>query len=149
MSPTPRWTISLKEARDLLRAVGMRCTPARIAVVQCLSSGGSPLTPVEVATELADYGFDKSTIYRSLSELDAAGIVHRLDLGDSHRRFEMQPSGRAASDHPHFMCIDCGDVQCLADFQVELKPPQQQPAAFGIISEVLVRGHCRNCVADV
>ncbi|HIE98423.1 MAG TPA: transcriptional repressor [Planctomycetes bacterium] len=138
--------LSLEAARSVLQGVGMRCTAARIAVIQCLDAAASPMTPVGVVDALSEYGFDKSTIYRSLSELNEAGIVVRLDLGDAVRRFELVPlDSDGASEHPHFMCIDCGKVVCMSGFDVELKGRSRKARAPGIMSEVLVRGHCHDC----
>mgnify|MGYP002632520651 CR=1 FL=1 len=138
--------LTLEAARSVLRRVGMRCTAARIAVIQCLDAAESPMTPVDVVDALGEYGFDKSTIYRSLTELNGTGIVVRLDLGDAVRRFELLSlESDGASEHPHFMCIDCGKVVCMSGFDVELKGRSKKARAPGIMSEVLVRGHCHDC----
>lgn len=137
---------SLEAAKTLLRGAALRCTAARIAVVQTLGDHQTPLSPTEVADELAEFGFDKSTIYRSLTELGEAGIVARLDLGDAVRRFELLPNGsEGRSEHPHFMCTKCGKVICLSGFRVELvsEDPLQKPP--GQWEEVLVKGHCNSC----
>jgi len=138
--------LSVDEAKAILRGFGLRCTAARIAVLQCLHAASSPTTGPEVDQQLSDYGFDKSTIYRSLTELHEAGIVHRLDLGDAKRRFELAATvGNGIAEHPHFMCVDCGEVVCLSDFTFELKPGSRRSKSPGSISEVLVRGHCTGC----
>ena len=134
-------------AKTLLRSVNLRCTAARIAVVQTLANHQTPLSPTEVADELAEFGFDKSTIYRSLTELGEAGIVARLDLGDTVRRFELLPQGaEGRSEHPHFMCIDCGKVICLSGYQIELVPKDATQKPPGRLDEVLVKGHCNACL---
>ncbi len=141
-----RQQLTLEAARSVLRGVGMRCTAARIAVIQCLNAAESPMTAVGVVDALGEYGFDKYTIYRSLTELNGAGIVVRLDLGDGVRRFELLPlESDGSSEHPHFMCIDCGKVVCMSGFDVELKGRSKKARAPGIMSEVLVRGHCHDC----
>jgi Fur family ferric uptake transcriptional regulator len=138
--------LDVEQARAVLQRVKLRCTAARIAVVQCLHAAKSPVTPIEVASELKSYGFDKSTIYRTLTELNDVGVVTRLDLGDSVRRFEMlTEDGHGAAAHPHFMCVDCGEVVCLSDFTVELKAGSKRSRSPGVIEEVLVRGHCESC----
>ena len=138
--------LSLEVAKSLLRDSGLRCTAARVAVIQSLGDGKAPLSPTEVADELAEFGFDKSTIYRSLTELDEAGIVARLDLGDSLRRFELLPQGGdGQSEHPHFMCVDCGKIQCLAGFRFKLVPDNPTERTPGDLWEVLIKGRCRAC----
>jgi len=138
---------SIEEAKTLLRGAGLRCTAARVAVVQSLADHGTPLSPNDVADELAEFGFDKSTIYRSLTELDESGIVARLELGDAIRRFELIPPGEShAPMHPHFMCVDCGKLQCLNGFHVDLVREQAALELPGELTEVLLKGHCRACV---
>ncbi len=140
--------LSVDEAKAILRGSSLRCTAARIAVVQSLHAATSPVTSIELAEQLSDYGFDKSTIYRSLTELNEADLVVRLDLGDSVRRFELVGNyGSGLSEHPHFMCVDCGEVTCLSDFTFELKSSSRKIQAPGSISEVLVRGHCTGCTS--
>ena len=147
MSEPSRWQLSIENARSTLKAAGLRCTAARIAVVQCLHADAAPMTPLDVATQLHDYGFDKSTIYRSLTELNDAKVIVRLDLGDSVRRFELSPDSSDATQHPHFMCTSCGEVVCLPDFTVELKSMRKRSRPPGVISEVLVRGQCTECLS--
>lgn len=138
--------LSLEAAKALLRGAGLRCTAARLAVVQSLGDSQRPLSPAEVVDELAEFGFDKSTIYRSLTELDEAGLATRLDLGDSVRRFELLPrDGDGSPEHPHFMCVDCGKIQCLSGFRVELIPDKPRRRPPGEVSQVLLKGHCAGC----
>ena len=138
--------LTLEAAKSVLRGVGMRCTAARIAVIQALEAAESPMTPGSVVDFLCEYGFDKSTIYRSLTELNEAGLVVRLDLGDAVRRFELLPlENDGAPEHPHFMCVDCGKVVCMSGFDVELKGRSRKARSPGIMSEILVRGHCHDC----
>ena len=146
MSPRRNAKFSIEAARSLLRGSGLRCTAARLAVIQTLGDASTPLSPSEVAEELSDFGFDKSTIYRSLTEMDEAGLATRLDMGDAIRRFEL----RAAYDendqrHPHFMCVDCGKVSCLSGFQVELVPKQAGDSPPGECLQILIKGRCRHC----
>jgi Fur family ferric uptake transcriptional regulator len=133
------------EVKSVLRAAKLRCTPARIAVIQCLTRGKFPLSHAEVAEQLVEYGFDQSTIYRCLTELADAGLLARLDLGDAIRRFELLVGERSGeSEHPHFLCVDCGKIQCLSDFSFTLTP-RRGAAKPGRVTEVLVKGHCVSC----
>jgi Fur family ferric uptake transcriptional regulator len=142
---TPKSELSLEDAKAVIRSAGLRCTAARIAVVQCLSDNGSPMSPTEVAERLEPFGFDKSTIYRSLTEFNEAGVAVRLDLGDSIRRFELISAKGETTEHPHFMCVECGDIRCLSGFRVEVKPSNRAQKLPGEIAEVLLKGRCRSC----
>jgi len=147
--------------RSLLRKAGLRCTPARLAVLSHITASGAPRTHAQVADALADRGFDRATIYRNLTELTEAGIFARVELGDHVWRFEMSHSD--SGGHPHFLCIVCGTVSCLEDVQVAITsrtdipaPPARRvgrraaaappnPVGFGSVSSVLLKGTCNRC----
>ncbi|MFZ4732690.1 MAG: Fur family transcriptional regulator [Pirellulales bacterium] len=119
--PVPSFD-SLKQA---IRGLGLRCTAARLAVLQHLMVATGPETHAEVSQALADTGFDRATIYRNLTELTDVGLVSRIELGDHVWRFEVRRVGRdgkRAIDHPHFVCTSCGEVSCLDDVNVAITP---------------------------
>ena len=136
-------------AKSLLKGVGLRCTAARVAVLQRLAVAKKPLSHSEVVDKLRDFGFDQSTIFRSLSELAESGVTTKLDLGDQVRRFELRSAAHGDEmEHPHFMCVDCGQVRCLTDFSVRLTPSRgNRRSRLGEITEVLLKGHCGTCQA--
>ena len=118
--PTP-----LDSLRERLRAVNLRCTAARLTVLQHLVDNSGPKTHAEVSDALADKGFDRATIYRNLTELTEAGLVARVELGDHVWRFELRgkdAAGRHEESHPHFVCTSCGEVSCLDDVTVAITP---------------------------
>lgn len=137
-------------AKSLLKGSGLRSTAARVAVLQQLAMAGQPLSHADVVSTLADFGFDQSTIFRSLHELAEAGLASRLDLGDQVRRFELRVlSGDDSFEHPHFMCVDCGKVSCLDEFSFRLSPSRgPRRDQLGEITEVLLKGHCGACLAE-
>jgi Fur family ferric uptake transcriptional regulator len=134
--------IDVESARAILRGKDLRATPARIAVIGFLSTSSRPLTHQEVTDQLAAKGFDKSTIFRALSDLATAGLVRKMELGDHVWRFEhISPEVTDQNAHPHLLCVDCGSVQCLDDGQVDLKAA----SSIGPIEDVLLKGHCKDC----
>jgi Fur family ferric uptake transcriptional regulator len=139
-------SLSQSAARKLLRSNHLRCTAARMAILQCLDGSQGPLSAAAVAERVAAYGFDKSTIYRALTDLNGAGLVTRLDIGDGPRHFELSPAtGDEHQAHPHFVCLQCNHVCCLAPSQVALKEGPRGAAFPGDATEVLVKGLCKNC----
>lgn len=136
-------------AKTILKQAGLRSTAARVGVLRHLADHGKPVSHGEVVDSLSEFGFDQSTIYRVLHELAEAELLSKLDLGDQLRRFEYR---EAKSDHdlehPHFMCVDCGKVTCLEEFSFQLTPSRgPRREKLGEITEVLLRGHCTNCVS--
>lgn len=158
MSITPE--PPLDAARTRLREAGLRCTAARLAVLAHLMEATGPKTHAEVSDSLADRGFDRTTIYRNLTELTEATIVSRVELGDHVWRFELRRAGTHGQDHPHFLCTTCGEVSCLDDVDVAITPkpvaaaPKSKPrrggpsggqVTIGTVTEVLLKGRCDNC----
>ncbi|HEX4132463.1 MAG TPA: transcriptional repressor [Pirellulales bacterium] len=133
--------------RDRIRQAGLRSTQARVAILERLHQASGPMTHAQVAEELENRGFDKTTIYRSLVELAEARILSRMELGDHVWRYELRDSGdKRQDDHLHFVCVDCGRIECLEGTSAQAAlAPSIKRAATGTISDVLLKGHCRQC----
>jgi Fur family ferric uptake transcriptional regulator len=134
---------SLVVVKQAIREAGLRATPARIATLQFLRDATSPQTHAVVAEFLAPLGVDKATAFRNLNDMTEAGLLRRTELGDHVWRFE-PIVGDAAHGHPHFLCVDCGAVSCLDDIKLT-SSSQRSSSAFGEVTEILLRGHCKDC----
>jgi Fur family transcriptional regulator, ferric uptake regulator len=142
---------NLDELRSAVRAKGLRATPSRLAVLELLRSSDSPMSHGDVADRLATQEWDRATIYRNLTDLAEAGLVRRTDVGDHVWRFEAVTGDHEASAHPHFVCTECGTVECLPEIELAVrtsrtasraKPPR---AVKQRQVEVHVRGLCDAC----
>lgn len=123
----------------------MRTTAARTAVMRWLQKSNAPATHAEISTALAPLGIDKATVFRNLNDLAEAGLVSRSELGDHVWRFELIDAAHAdRSQHPHFVCVDCGRVTCLPDMDLP-KSTRKSLSDVGRVTEILVRGHCSSC----
>ncbi|MBM4020825.1 MAG: transcriptional repressor [Planctomycetes bacterium] len=140
--------------RARLRGAGLRCTSARVAVMQHLEAAAGPLTHAQVSGALRHLGFDRATIYRNLTELTEAALAARVELGDHVWRFEAKRAGGShrGDDHPHFVCTSCGDVTCLDDMQVAIKPRSgtakrgsRTSGRISSVTAVLLKGRCGQC----
>jgi Fur family ferric uptake transcriptional regulator len=141
---------SLGEIRTTIRAAGLRSTAPRVAVLQRLLQTTTPASHADLFTELADQGFDRATIYRNLIDLTEAGLLSRTDVGDHVWRFELRREGQRGhqSEHPHFMCTDCGEVSCLPGVNVRISPTRGAPRALSAKSiSVQLKGLCDRCAA--
>lgn len=145
--PSEPARFSDENARALLKQASLRCTAARIAVLRQVADSSRPLSHAEVTTQLSDHGFDQSTIYRALQELAEQGTLSRLDLGDDVKRFELRQEQAAeeASEHPHFLCIDCGKIVCLPTEAFKIDRRRFPSKTVADITQVVVRGHCEAC----
>lgn len=133
-------------SKKAIRDAGLRATPARIATLILLREAKAPLTHAFVAEQLSDMGADKATVFRNLNDMTDAGLLRRTELGDHVWRFEAISEGEhSESAHPHFLCVDCGSVSCLEDVKLTASS-QRASAHVGEITEILLRGHCNDCM---
>lgn len=132
----------------------------RLEVLAALASSRSPLNAQEVSERLRTRDADRVTVYRTLNSFVEAGLAHRLDPGDRIFRFglvptaprspgqpERQPAGHA---HPHFVCDECGTVECLDDSEVTVQTrapsaTKKSPSFRVKQHEVLLHGTCGEC----
>ncbi|HEY3821026.1 MAG TPA: transcriptional repressor [Polyangiaceae bacterium] len=139
---------SIADLQTEIRLHGMRSTGPRVAVLAYMRSATSPLSHLEIHEALADRGYDRATIYRNLMDLAEAGLLVRSDLGDHVWRFERREAKGRGDDagHPHFVCIDCGEVSCLPDQAVKVRAATGAPKALGTQKvEVQIKGRCDDC----
>lgn len=134
-----------EESRTAIREAGLRATPARIATLDLLKNSSSPLTHAEVAEHLAQFSVDKATAFRALNDMTDAGMLRRTELGDHVWRFELLCEGEEEhASHPHFICVDCGQVSCLDDVQLT-KKSLTSTEDVGSVTEIVLKGHCKRC----
>jgi Fur family ferric uptake transcriptional regulator len=123
-------------------------------VLAHLQRATTPLSHGEITEALVGYGLDRATVYRNLMDLADKGIVARSDLGDHVWRFELrrtqaQSDGSRTghgTDHPHFVCTDCGDIECLPQVAVRVVGAEGAPRALAEKAvEVQVKGLCDDC----
>ena len=141
---------NLDELRGLVRAKGLRATPSRLAVLELLRASDSPMSHGDVADRLASQAWDRATIYRNLTDLAEVGLVRRTDVGDHVWRFEALTDDHEAAAHPHFVCTECGTVECLPEVELAMRTSRSSrarpPRAVKQRQvEVHVRGLCDAC----
>jgi Fur family ferric uptake transcriptional regulator len=146
-----RQPISLmSQLRSTIRNSGLRSTAPRVAVLQYLQDTSTPMSHAEIFEALEEKGFDRATIYRNLIDLTEVGLLLRTDVGDHVWRFELRREGQRGhqSEHPHFMCTDCGEVACLPDVNVRISSARGIPRALATKKVVIqMKGLCDRCVA--
>ncbi|GAA2400819.1 hypothetical protein GCM10010191_05030 [Actinomadura vinacea] len=99
---------SADEVAVRLRAAGLSPTPRRRRVLEALAVQRRPVGAHELYVELTRRGHrvGVSTVYRTLSALADAGLVH-VFVRDSETRYRLCAPGR----HYHLVCRRCGGVQ--------------------------------------
>jgi len=133
--------------RELLRSSGLRCTPARDAVLAFLARQGRPLAHREIARARCLAAIDRVTLYRTLTALAEAGLVHRVQDGTGAWRFcaHVRNGRRCPANHPHFQCTRCGRMRCLTDQTLPRVAVRARERVTG--KQLVVYGLCSACAA--
>jgi Fur family ferric uptake transcriptional regulator len=135
--------LNLDELRTSVRAKGLRATPSRLAVLELLRTNDVPMSHGDVADRLSASSWDRATIYRNLTDLAEVGLVRRTDIGDHIWRFE---AVNGDHEHPHFVCTECGTVECLPEIELAVRRAKAPRAVKQRKVEVHVRGLCDACL---
>jgi Fe2+ or Zn2+ uptake regulation protein len=95
---------------EALRAAGLKLTPQRLAVLECLLGDETHPTAQELHERLKKKHptMSVATIYNTLSALDAIGYCRRIELGGSSR---FDPNVEL---HDHALCERCGAMRDVA-----------------------------------
>ncbi len=133
------------DVRDMLQAKGLRRTRARTDVLAILAEARRPLAHQEISgqTEAAD--LDRVTLYRTLTSLSKAGLVHQVRGVDGVHRFCAHGLGSMAcpGNHPHFLCQSCGEMSCLEGQEL---PWVSVPAGARVTGkQMVIYGVCAQC----
>ena len=138
---------ALDRLRQELRDAGLRATSSRLAVLQVLRRARRPLSHGDVLERLDEAAWDQATIYRNLTDLTDAGLLRRAVFEDRVWRFEQTDAeAHDPMAHPHFVCVSCGQVQCLPGVEMRVSSAGDAPGALtNGTSEVVVRGRCDDC----
>jgi Fur family ferric uptake transcriptional regulator len=111
----------------------LRMTRQRKALLQAIGHGEKHPTADEVyrrvRTKLPHISL--ATVYRNLEVLTEHGLVQRLDVGGSQRRFDAEPG-----HHHHVRCLECGRVE---DVRVDLPQAVVSKARRG--TDYRITGH--------
>jgi Fur family ferric uptake transcriptional regulator len=128
-------------ARALLAAKGLRVTERRLSVLEALARQSVPVTFPDLYEQLEGTGLDRATVYRNLVGMTGVGILVRSQLADGVARYEL-PAGESTGhgEHPHLVCVDCGQVTCLPPGSVSLHGEARRH-----VTEIQLRGHCAVC----
>jgi len=103
-------------AKLILKRAGLRATVQRVGLVSTIMSAGTPLSIDNILKECRSGKNvpDKATAYRTMRELETAGLVNEVDVGHGHAHFEL-----ARGDHHHLVCTGCDKIVELEDCEVE------------------------------
>ncbi|MEC7119860.1 MAG: ferric iron uptake transcriptional regulator [Pseudomonadota bacterium] len=126
-----------------LRKAGLKVTLPRIKILELLeNSTDHHLSAEDIYKTLLEQGEDVglATVYRVLTQFEAAGIIERHHFENNHSVFEIMQDDH----HDHIVCQDCGRVVEFTNDVIEAE--QKRVAAehgFDLTGHSLnLYGHC-------
>jgi Fur family ferric uptake transcriptional regulator len=141
-------------AADILRTAGLRRTPVRNGVLEVLAGARGPLAVPQIIEQLPEHT-DAVTVYRTLNTFTRKRLVHRVHGEDRTWRYALSagnggggPRQPSAHQHPHFVCDECGTVECLEDSAIPktLVPSLHVGSRYAVrYPEVVLHGLCPKC----
>ena len=104
--------------RQELRKAGLKVTLPRLKILEILeNSEPRHLSAEDIYRQLLDTGEDigLATVYRVLTQFEAAGLVTRHNFEGGHSVFEMDDG----KHHDHMVCIESGEVVEFTNDEIE------------------------------
>jgi Fur family ferric uptake transcriptional regulator len=105
------------EGKDLRKA-GLKVTLPRLKILEILESSKTRhLSAESIYRTLLESNEDigLATVYRVLTQFEAAGLVTRHHFEDGMAVFELNQG----SHHDHIVCLDCGRVEEFVEAGIE------------------------------
>ncbi|MGH8256603.1 MAG: ferric iron uptake transcriptional regulator [Steroidobacteraceae bacterium] len=131
------------ESNDLRKA-GLKVTLPRLKILEILENSQTRhMSAEEIYKKLLDSSEDigLATVYRVLTQFEAAGLVSRHHFEDGMAVFEINHG----THHDHIVCMDCGLVEEFVDPEIETRQNAiAQRLGFRIAEHSLVLyGRCQ------
>jgi Fur family ferric uptake transcriptional regulator len=106
------------QQRKELRKAGLKITLPRLKILEILeSTKDRHLSAEDIYKELLGSGEDigLATVYRVLTQFEAAGLVTRHNFEGGHSVFELDDGDH----HDHMVCVDTGEVTEFVSEEIE------------------------------
>jgi len=131
-----------------LRKVGLKVTLPRMKILEILETSETRHVSAEDVYKLlleADEEIGLATVYRVLTQFEAAGLVTRHHFEGGHSVFEMNEGHH----HDHIVCNQCGKVVEFVEETIErCQEKVAKKAGFSIRDHsLIIYGDCtrKNC----
>ncbi len=106
------------EQRNELRKAGLKITLPRLKILEILENASNRhLSAEDIYRDLLDSGEEigLATVYRVLTQFEAAGLVTRHNFEGGHSVFELDDG----EHHDHMVCVETGEVVEFTSDEIE------------------------------
>mgnify|MGYP001812349065 FL=1 len=106
------------QQRQELRKAGLKITLPRLKILEILEGAKARhLSAEDIYKDLLQSGEDigLATVYRVLTQFEAAGLVTRHNFEGGHSVFEIDDGDH----HDHMVCVETGDVIEFVNDEIE------------------------------
>lgn len=140
---------TVDQIKDRLQGAEVRLTRGRREVVDALAIARGPVSAAEIHRYLED-GVPLSSIYRTLTVLNDAGVIALHHSRDGVTRYELAEP--IQHHHHHLVCVECGKIEDVQfDDEAETIVDQivnrvASGRGFAAVNHTLeIEGKCRRC----
>lgn len=139
-------SLSEPEAKEILRAHGINRTKVKFSALTALATSHSPLSIADIHEEIGSQSCDISTVFRTITQFKGKGLVRELNIGEDFCRYEFIKPGHDHHHHHHVRCRNCGDIQALAECDLEIFEKSISRLGFTQLEHNLeFVGTCKKC----
>lgn len=129
-----------------LRKVGLKVTVPRTKILEMLEkSTGKHVSAEDIYKSLLASGHELglATVYRVLTQFEAAGIISRLNFEGGQAVYELNDGAH----HDHLVCVKCNHVDEFVDDVIEARQRAiAEQFGYRITDHALnIFGLCKNC----
>jgi len=134
---------SLEIFADFLRREGLNVTRSRLVIFQALAELPRHFEAAELWAAVRPR-VSPATVYRTLSLLEKAGLVRKVEFGEAHAHYE-RAFGR--EDHGHLVCRVCGKIWEFPMEKARLDVEKAAKEKSFTLEEIVVQGYgvCSDC----
>jgi Fur family ferric uptake transcriptional regulator len=133
------------EGKDL-RNAGLKVTLPRLKILEILEDGTTRHQSAEdiykaLLSSNEDIGL--ATVYRVLTQFEAAGLVTRHHFENGMAVFELN----RGDHHDHILCIECGKVEEFVDTSIEDRQKAIAKERGYVLHDhsMILYGRCADC----
>jgi Fur family ferric uptake transcriptional regulator len=131
-----------------IRKAGLKVTLPRVKILELLESSTQRHVSAEDVYKMLldnDEEIGLATVYRVLTQFEAAGLVTRHNFEGGHAVFELD----RGEHHDHIVCVSCGRVEEFIDETIERRQKEiAEEHQFDMVDHsLIIYGRCKdpNC----